>query len=403
MANLKVLMMGGRRCGKTSALASLFDQMTNTQDIYSLLTVADKTILEVKTTSNGDEEKQEKLANKKLELQSFLKKYTSSDFLVDKGPTKNYWLYKMQIALAGTSKTMMMEFRDAAGEFFDHGGQHTTETLKYVQDCDVFIVVIDTPYLMCDDDAVCDAANVTDSIHSFLTSIDKDSNNNQELSPRMVMFVPIKCEKWLHEGKISDVNDKIKAKYAPTIQHLMARGEMEISIVPVETAGGIEFSEMREAWIISSNGGRIIGKDNKPIGSPDFPYTKCSKTTSKTYILENGVPYALKDGDLPNLDPEAVFKFDNEDLDIPRPASWYHLWNNAPKYQPHNCEQIALHVLRFYLNVTKKHRNGGWWERFLGRFGRITLQDLNNTIVELYNRGMIKDDKDGIERLMKYQ
>lgn len=217
------------------------------------------------------------------------------------------------------------------------------------------------------------------------------------------MFVPIKCEKWLHEGKISDVNNKIKAKYAPTIQHLLSRGEMEISIVPVETAGGIEFSEMREAWIISSNGGRVIGKDQKPIGDPQFPYTKCSKTTSKTYTLENGLPYALKEGDLPNLDPEAVFKFDDEKLDIPRPASWYSLWKNAPKYQPHNCEQIALHVLRFYLNVTKKHRNGGWWERFLGRFGRITLQDLNNTIVELYNRGMIKDDKDGIERLMKYQ
>ena len=28
---LKVLMMGGRRCGKTSALASLFDQMRKEQ------------------------------------------------------------------------------------------------------------------------------------------------------------------------------------------------------------------------------------------------------------------------------------------------------------------------------------------------------------------------------------
>ena len=388
MENLKVLMMGGRRCGKTSALASLFDQMKNTPEIYNLLTVADKTKLEEKPMPNGELEKQEPLNKKKLELQNFLKKYNSSDFLVDKGPTRNWWLYKMQITLAGTNKTMMMEFRDSAGEFFDFGGKHSEETEQYVADCDVYIIVVDTPYLMCDDEAVCEAANVTDSIHSFLMSIDKSSGEGKEPSPKMVMFVPIKCEKWLHNGTISVVNEKIKEKYAPIIHHLIMRPNTDVSIIPVETAGDIEFSEMRDPYIVVS---------------PDGSKLRCSKVTEKTVVLEDGKMYSLKPEDMLNDDPDGVFFFDDDEMNIPRPSSWFHHRCATPQYQPHNCEQVALHVLRFYLNVTKKHRTGGWFERFLGRFGRITLQDLNNTRIELYNRGMIKEDKDGIERLMKYQ
>lgn len=388
MENLKVLMMGGRRCGKTSALASLFDQMKNTPEIYNLLTVSDKTKLDEKPMLDGLKEKKESLNNKKLELQNFLKKYIPSDFLVDKGPTRNWWLYMMQITLAGTNKTMMMEFRDSAGEFFDFGGKHSEETEQYVADCDVYIIVVDTPYLMCDDDVVCDAANVTDSIHSFLTSIDKFSDEGQEPSPKMVMFVPIKCEKWLHEGTIAKVNAKIKDKYAPTIHHLMGRPNTDLSIIPIETAGDIEFSEMRDSHVVISSNGTM---------------RKCSKVTDRMVVLGDGTMYRLKSDDVLNDDPEGVFSFDGEAMDIPRPSSWFHHRCTTPQYHPRNCEQVALHVLRFYLNVTKKHRTGSWFEKFLGRFGRITLDNLNSTLVELYNRGMIKENKEGIECLKKYQ
>ena len=166
------------------------------------------------------------------------------------------------------------------------------------------------------------------------------------------------------------------------------RPNTDVSIIPVETAGDIEFSEMRDPYIVVS---------------PDGSKLRCSKVTEKTVVLEDGKMYSLKPEDMLNDDPDGVFFFDDDEMNIPRPSSWFHHRCATPQYQPHNCEQVALHVLRFYLNVTKKHRTGGWFERFLGRFGRITLQDLNNTIIELYNRGMIKEDKDGIERLMKYQ
>ena len=63
MSSLKVLMMGGRRCGKTSALASLFDQMVNGAT-NQFLTVSDRT----DNSQNKDGESIDTLHHKKYEL-----------------------------------------------------------------------------------------------------------------------------------------------------------------------------------------------------------------------------------------------------------------------------------------------------------------------------------------------
>lgn len=385
MASLKVLMMGGRRCGKTSVLSSLFDQMIHTKQLNNILTVADKTILCDKEV-NGILEKQESLSNKRLELKSFLSTYKASDFLVDKGPTMHFWNYNMQVSLAGTNKTMNIEFRDSAGEFFDYGGCHTQEILDYLKDCDVFVIVVDTPYLM-QSDAIACAANVTDSIHSFISSIDEYSGDKQ--GAKLVMFVPMKCEKWIHEEKIEDVKKRIQELYAPTISHLQKRNNTEVSIIPVQTAGDIAFSEMRTAHIVTTTTGNNI---------------RCSKITDKIVIKSNGDMYSLQNGDILNTDMDAVFGFDDESLNIERPSAWFHHTNPTPKYAPKHCEQVALHILRFMFNKARNNQSTSWFSQlFRSIFGRITLNDLNNTIVEMTNSGLIKDTGDGIERIKVYR
>lgn len=384
MANLKVLMMGGRRCGKTSVLSSLFHQMIHTSEIYEILTVADKTILETKEV-NGVKEIQESLSNKRLELQSFLETDRKGpEFLVDKGPTRHFWNYYMQVSLPGTNKTMNIEFRDSAGEFFDHGGNHTKETLDYLKDCDVFVIVVDTPYLMQNDDAIACAANVTDSIHSFITSIDEFSGDKQ--GAKLVLFVPMKCEKWIQEEKkigIEDVKRRIYKLYAPTISNLQKRNNTEVSIIPVQTAGDIAFSQMRKAYTVATADGKVI---------------KCSKVTDNLVIKSDSEMYYLQEGDILNPDMEAVFKFDDDSLDIERPSAWFRHTKNPPKYAPKNCEQVALHILRFMFNKARNNQNTAWFNQFFRSiFGRITFNDLNNTIVELTNSGLIKDTGDGIE------
>lgn len=399
MANLKVLMMGGRRCGKTSLLSSLFDQMIHTPEIFELLTVSDQTILETQEFEwNGGRvsEMQESLYDKKLELKKFLKTYKPSAFLVDAGPTRAFWKYYMQIQLAGTRKMMTMEFLDVPGEFFDRGKndgdkeqnkkhqEHIKEVEEYVKECDVFVIVVDTPYLMHDDDTVVEAASLADSIHAFITHIDAKSSG-----AKLFLFVPMKCEKWIHKGEIAEVKNRIYKWYAPIMMHLQQRakrvGNTEISIIPVQTAGGIEFSEMRKAYTVTQQ------RSGKTI--------KCSMITNKKLLNEEGTIFEIQDGDILNEDIEATF---NETIE--RPYTWFQHISNPPKYAPKHCEQVALHILRFMLNKARNNQNTGWFAQFFKRiFGEITIKDLNNTIVEMTNQGLIKDTGDGIERIVIYR
>ena len=197
-----VIMMGGRRCGKTSALASLFEQMKN-GPVKEYFTVADRTSLKVKGF-----ERQDSLNDKTLELQNMLEvnKDNSNIFLVVKNPTSNFWLYKLHLQIPGTHREMDIEFRDSAGEFFESAGTHSQETEDYIKDCDVFVIVIDTPYLMgSTDEATKDlcpesinlGTNRVNDIQNFLTHI--DDNNGEDA--KMVVFVPLKCEKWAKEPK----------------------------------------------------------------------------------------------------------------------------------------------------------------------------------------------------------
>ena len=74
------------------------------------------------------------------------------------------------------------------------------------------------------------------------------------------------------------------------------------------------------------------------------------------------------------------------------------------KYTPKHCEQVALHILRFMFNKARNNQSTSWFSQlFRSIFGRITLNDLNNTIVEMTNSGLIKDTGDGIERIKVYR
>ena len=78
---IKVFMIGGRRCGKTSALSVMFDQFVNGR-ASSFFTINDQTQLELGKLSpiSNKLEDQDPLLPKKYELMHFLVRPTSSTF-----------------------------------------------------------------------------------------------------------------------------------------------------------------------------------------------------------------------------------------------------------------------------------------------------------------------------------
>lgn len=379
MANLKVLMMGGRRCGKTSALASIFHQMQkgSTNDF---LTVSDQT-----TPERKDAEQKESLVKKRAELKNFIANSKNSTFLADQGPTSHYWTYVLQIQIPGhPDRNMNIEFVDGNGEFFEAGGQHHNETLSFVKECDVFVVVVDTPYLMAGDEVVAESANIIDSIHTFLMQI--DSQNGRKA--KQVLFVPIKCEKWVKEGRIDDVVKTVEEKYDATIKDLKASNKTEISIIPIETAGDIIFAELKDPYILFNT------QNNSQV--------RCAKISDRLVLLPDGKNRKIMDVEILNDDPEGVFKFGEEVSDIVRPNAWFHL-RHEPKatYSPNNCEQLPLHIIRFMFNKKKAEAWGGFIGSLISFFGGISAQDMQDALDKLSTANLIKDNGEGIKVIKK--
>lgn len=369
---LKVLMVGGRRSGKTSALAVMFEQMIN-GETNRFFTIADSTVYETK-----GEEIQDTLTKKSTELKLFLERPTTKTFLVDSNPTLFDWKYTCKLNIPGTSKSLEIEYTDVPGEWF-RSGTYDAEINKYVAEHDVFVVMVDTPYLMEASESLCDAVNCISDIHTALTNID----NNGGKSAKMVVFVPIKCEKWVKEGRINEVTEKIKSAYRTPIKALMAYEKMSVCILPIETAGNILFREFKEAFLLNGNS----------------PKDRCCQLSEKMARMADGSTRPLRANDILNPDMNAIMGT----LGIPRPYPWFYANNKSetPGYAPRNCDQLALHILKFY--VQKCQMENAWGGLIGTIFGRwvITKEEMLQKMQAINASGIVKVDVDGIEYLKK--
>lgn len=418
---LKVLMMGGRRAGKTSVLAGLVNTMVN-GDIKNLLAINDVTVLMPD---------QESLANKIERLKESVKSLSGKTFLVDDSKTSSFTTHSLQFEIPGTSNNMTIEFKDANGEFYEsrasydtHGGSPISkeQIIDAVKEADVYVIAIDTPYLMeavnpgnelCDE-SINMAYNHVDDIHSYLTYIDDKDGADAKL----VLFVPIKCEKWVHRGEADKVTQRIKDVYKTVFKALDDYKNLQVDIIPVETVGAIEFKEHQTAMICSNN---------------DFVARKCCVLNGETEVrFGDGTCRQIMQDDIIDEDPEGKI---SEFHSIIRPYSWFHVTGN--EYAPHNCEQLAYYILQFVLKKylflknleaekkEKERKKKSWWKytkiaiiaffsipfaiiywaagKLIEKMGTISYEELKTLVTSIESRGLIKHNTEGICNVKKSQ
>lgn len=416
---LKVLMMGGRRAGKTSVLAGLVNTMVN-GEIKDLLTIKDITV-----PLPG----QETLINKIGHLKESVKNLSGKTFLVDDSKTYSFSTHSLQFEIPGTNNNMTIEFKDANGEFYEskasydtHGGApvNKSEIINAVKEADIYIIAIDTPYLMeavnpendlCDE-SINMAYNHVDDIHSYLTHID----DKEGADAKLVLFVPIKCEKWVHSGEVDKVTKRIRDVYKTVFKALDDYKNLQVDIIPVETVGAIEFKEHQTAMICSNN---------------DFVARKCCVLNDETEVrFGDGTIRQVLQDDIIDDDPESRI---SEFHSIVRPYSWFHVTGN--EYAPHNCEQLAYYILQFILakylflknleaqKKEKEKKKKRWWQyakiaiialfsipvaivywavgKLIEKMGTISYEELNALVNSIESRGLIKHNTEGICNVKK--
>jgi len=224
----QVLLLGGPDCGKTTLLSSMFYQCVSGGTIRHLLFggMSHYLINQIYYLENCCQKSKE-------EVFSMSRMHCAQQL---DNETLRYALREYP------SRHNIVEFKEVPFSFIEgyaHTEGYRDKLNQLAKDSDVFIIAVDTPYLMEAPDSISRRINGIDIIQEFLSRIILD--NDHGLRGKMVMFVPVKCEKWVKDGNIQEVTKKIRSSYHTLIERLNLFNKMNICILPVETIGDVIF------------------------------------------------------------------------------------------------------------------------------------------------------------------
>lgn len=325
MADVTVLMVGGRRCGKSSILASMESMLVDNASLSKYI--------RIRPQGSHD------LHVKKNNLESFItEKQRGAYYLVDFDASTDFKVYKFKVSHPNALiRDFTVDFVDCPGETFGvNPSQNLKDQLEYWKPkANIFLIVVDTPYLMESSRGDFKNVNYTMNIAGLFDDISGISKNDY----RKIIFAPIKCEKW--KNNLNEVATKLQANYDEMFaDRLPSWKNFSYSILPVITAGGIEFGEFSEPQVLSING-------------CFDPKTSCCKRQGNAPIVRmcDGSSHILRQGAGESVVKNTMFT-DNEP-GFPK-YSWF---KNNGVYAPKNCDQIAYQVVRFALFYMLAHHN----------------------------------------------
>lgn len=383
----QILMLGGRRSGKSSILASvLYSLGNNLAD--SLCSVTDQ------TNYSGSDSVGIPLHAKRIEIDNYLrtrqKVGANSNFLVDMTSTKGEGVYNLKIQIKG-SKDVAFDFVDVPGEYMEAKSSNHAKLIEKVKSSDVYIIAIDTPYLMQDDNPNINTVyNRTEEITNLLANI---SIENDNIDRKLIILCPVKCEKWTQSGKAEEVTDKVEVAYRNLINNWVGSSAVDIWVMPIETAGGIVHSKLLDGY-------RLFKSDKDKTGE------LCSiNPLTQQVMLKDGKTLLKKSVYNVEEEPDKSLYFDFTQL----PLSWY--MTNGKGFSPIYCEQPAYHILRFLVKkeelATKAEKdkisNSPWWKRWWKRmwsppFGKY-LDAYHDLISDFEKHNQIKNQGDGFRKV----
>lgn len=222
-----VLMFGARRTGKTSVLASM---LTNFQEVTAGTNV----------TFSPKPQTMAYLQKKREELEHvFISKPSNSVWEIDPDPTSDIVTYSFKMNFTDVSDEYTITFVDIPGEHINDR-QYIEEVQELLSKCGVVLIAIDTPHLMEENGKFNEFFNKTAIIHNLFLN----SKQFYE-ADKMILFVPLKCEKYYHENRMEDVKEAVKHYYKNIIAHMgnsFIKDKITMAVTPILTMGDVVFS-----------------------------------------------------------------------------------------------------------------------------------------------------------------
>lgn len=381
----QILMLGGRRSGKSSILASIVYALGQNSELFSITDQTDYTMKDGLGIS---------LNAKRIEIDNYLRNRRNagrnSHFLVDMTPNKGESNYNLETQIKGASK-VSFDFVDVQGESMEVSSPYHNRVKELVGQSDVFVVAIDTPYLMQDINENINAVwNRTEEITNLLANIKIE---NEDVDRKLIILCPVKCEKWTQSGQAEKVTERVCQAYKRMINNWVNHSAVDIWVMPIETAGGIVHSKLLDGY-------RLFRGKNDRIGE------LCSKNEITGQImLKNGEILVSTPDTIIETEPDKSLMYDFTQI----PLSWYVV--NGKGFAPARCEQPAFHIFRFLVKKEEKAvliekqavDTAPWWKRWWKKlwsppFGRY-LAAYSKLINDLEDRHLIKTSGDGFKKI----
>lgn len=217
---LRICMLGPRAVGKTTVLTSVFADTQNDLAGTGLF-------FRYKAGS-----KSAKLGNYKQQLQLCIDKGKSNELPA----TGDISQFDFEVGYESQVKTNVL-VKDYPGEYVtDESKQHFVT--EFLSESNVILIAIDTPYLMEDDGKYNSEKNKPEIVTSFV------KNNPDSFANKLILLVPLKCERYAHDKQIEKVTERVKMVYTELIK-FCEENNVACVVAPIHTLGGIEFDTMK--------------------------------------------------------------------------------------------------------------------------------------------------------------
>lgn len=223
---LKITMLGARGVGKTSILTALYEQFAST-------------IGKVGLQLTPDDESINLLQTRLEQLKALLDDFEATGGLEgDDNPQS----FKFDLGKKAAKPSLRLIFQDYPGGYLQQNPDFIRQALT---DCIAVIIAVDAPALMEAKGKWNDMINKPKLITNFFQ---KAYVNLQQ--PRLVIFVPVRCEKYLkNENDANNLLHHIKDKYGELLELFSSenlRNKVTCVVTPVQTVGTVVFSRIEE-------------------------------------------------------------------------------------------------------------------------------------------------------------
>lgn len=248
---MRVCMLGARGVGKTSVITSMYNSQKAAVSGTNLF-----------LTANGAT--QTVLENKKNLLKGMFAGVHGADSLVTESGLPGdsaESLFQFTYGMNSERINIDLEIRDYPGEYLRTEPERVA---VYIREADAVLIAIDTPCMMEAEGCYHEGKNRPQLVMDFLME------NLSSESEKLVLLVPLKCEKYYLEGQIDQVTDRVRKSYAPLIAHLKGQknestGKKNVccAIAPIQTLGGVRFDSFEAA----EDGGprELATKEGQPL------------------------------------------------------------------------------------------------------------------------------------------